>query len=195
MRVRERFRLDEDFKAYLHTLVPRFGFGGFGEVVYYRTYSRSAHDGGRERWADTVVRVVEGALSIRKQHFLDAGLGWNDESWQPFAQKMAESCFHMHWLPPGRGLWMMGTDYIYERGSAALYNCGAVDTSNLVDAADWAMDMLMCGVGVGFNTAWRGGASIPDKGHPRIYVVEDSKEGWVRSLRLMLESYCEGGPW
>jgi ribonucleoside-diphosphate reductase alpha chain len=100
----------------------------------------------------------------------------------------------MHWLPPGRGLWIMGTDYIYKRGSAALYNCGAVDTTDFVLSADWTMDMLMSGVGVGFNTVWEGSASIPDKSSSKLYIIEDSKEGWVKSVRLMLESYCRGGP-
>ncbi|WP_456451876.1 fused protease/ribonucleoside-triphosphate reductase, partial [Hydrogenimonas sp.] len=68
-------------------------------------------------------------------------------------------------------------------------------TADLVQAADWAMDMLMSGVGVGFNTAWRGTARKPDKHAPKLYVIDDSKEGWVKSVRLLLESYCEGGPW
>ncbi len=194
MIVKERFELDIEFKKRLRRERALFGFDGFGEVIYYRTYSRKREDGSQERWADTVIRVVEGTLSIRKNHYKQEGLRWREEEWQKFAQRMATSCFHMHWLPPGRGLWIMGTDYIYERGSAALYNCGAVDTSDLVTSADWAMDMLMSGVGVGFNTAWKGGASIPDKERARIYVVEDSKEGWVKSLRLMLESYCTNGP-
>ncbi|WP_456381513.1 fused protease/ribonucleoside-triphosphate reductase [Hydrogenimonas sp.] len=194
MRVTERFRLDDAFVAGLHTRRPDFGFDGFGEVIYYRSYSRRKADGSRESWADTVVRVVEGVFSIRKSHFLAEGLPWCDEAWQGFAQRMAESCFRMRWLPPGRGLWIMGTDYVYERGSAALYNCGAVDTSDLVDAADWGMDMLMCGVGVGFNTAWRGDSLLPDKRNPRLYVIDDSKEGWVKSVRLLLESYCRGAP-
>ncbi len=194
MIVTERFALEEGFKKRLRERKAEFGFNGFGEAVYYRTYSRRKPDGSQERWADTVIRVIEGIFSIRKQHYKEQGLAWDDARWRPFAESMAESCFSMHWLPPGRGLWIMGTGYIYERGSAALYNCGAVDTTDLVDSADWAMDMLMSGVGVGFNTAWKGGASIPDKSEPKLYVVEDSKEGWVRSVRLMLESYCRGGP-
>ena len=72
--------------------------------------------------------------------------------------------FKMEWLPPGRGLWMMGTQFAYERGSMALYNCSAIDTANdLVLSAEWAMDCLMNGVGVGFSTYWRGNAIKPDK--------------------------------
>ena len=194
MRVTERLELEDSFKRRLRQTTPEFGFGGFGEAVYYRTYSRRKPDGTQERWADTVLRVVEGALSIRKQHYKNEGLAWDEAKWRDFGERMALACFRMHWLPPGRGLWIMGTDYIYERGSAALYNCGAVDTADLVHAADWAMDMLMSGVGVGFNTAWRGDAAKPDKSAPKLYAIDDSKEGWVKSVRLLLESYCSGGP-
>ncbi len=195
MFVTERFKLDEDFKKALRRKSASFGFDGFGEVIYYRTYSRRKESGGREAWADTVMRVVEGTLSIRKQHYRNSGLAWDDERWQNFAQRMAASCFEMHWLPPGRGLWAMGTEFVYERGSAALYNCGAVDTIDLVAAADWAMDMLMLGVGVGFNTAWSGRAVMPDKRSPETFLVPDSREGWVASLRKMLAAYCDDGPW
>ena len=60
------FTLSEDTKKQLRAMTPKFGFGGFGETVYYRTYSRKKADGSQEQWNDTVTRVVEGALSIRK---------------------------------------------------------------------------------------------------------------------------------
>jgi len=90
----------------------------------------------------------------------------------------------------------MGTEYVYERGGAALNNCGAVDTADLSLAADWTMDMLMCGVGIGFNTAWKGkNVSVPDKKTPVPYVIPDSREGWVSSVRLLIDSYTKGGTW
>lgn len=90
----------------------------------------------------------------------------------------------------------MGTEYIYERGGAALNNCGAVDTTDLSLAAEWTMDMLMCGVGVGFNTAWQGkNVSIPDKTDPMRYIIPDSREGWAESVKLLIESYTKRAPW
>jgi ribonucleoside-triphosphate reductase len=195
MMVRERFRLEEASCTAIRKKAVRFGFGGFGEAVYYRTYSRIKEDGSRETWPDTVIRVINGALSVRKNHYVVHGLLWDDDAWQPYALQLAETMFDMKWLPPGRGLWAMGTDYIFERGSAALNNCGAVDTTDLAASADWLMDMLMCGVGVGFNTAWRGSASIPDRAAPKLYVVPDSREGWVASVRLLIESYTKRGSW
>jgi len=194
--IKERFALQKEFCNELFSKKAKFGFGGVGEVVYYRSYSRVKFDGSKEHWADTVIRVINGVMSIRKNHYMSNHIVWNEEKWQSYAQKLATYMFEMKWLPPGRGLWIMGTEYIYERGGAALNNCGAVDTFDLSLAAEWTMDMLMCGVGVGFNTAWKGdNVSVPDKSSTTCYVIPDSREGWVTSVRLLLESFTKNGPW
>lgn len=194
--VKERFTLQEDFCNDILSKKAKFGFGGFGEAVYYRTYSRIKPDGSQEHWADTVIRVINGVMSVRKNHYLLNRLVWNEAKWQLYAQKLAMAMFDMKWLPPGRGLWIMGTEYIYERGAAALNNCGAVDTTDLSLAAEWTMDMLMCGVGVGFNTAWKGNnVVIPDKKNPVAYIIPDSREGWAESVKLLIDSYTKKATW
>lgn len=192
--VENRFVLSTDVKTYLRQIKPFFGFNGFGELTYYRTYSRAKPDGTKESWADTVIRVIEGVFSIRKEHYRRYGLRWRDSDYQEFAGKMAVSLFHMEWLPPGRGLWAMGTEFVYERGSAALYNCGACSTVDLAHAAEWAMDMLMCGVGIGFDTAWNGTAKAPDKTNKVEFVVPDSREGWVEATCRLIKAYTNGEP-
>ena len=121
--VTQRFVLSENTKNEIKSMDPKFGFNGLGEVVFRRTYSR-----GNENWNDVVIRVIEGLMSIRKEHFFRNSLLWNDDEYQKFARNMAISMFNMEWLPPGRGLWMMGTDFVYERGSMALFNCFSADT-------------------------------------------------------------------
>ena len=183
--VTERFNLSEQTKFEIQNKSPNFGFNGLGYLVFQRTYSR---DG--ESWNDVVIRVVEGVLSIRKDYFLKNSLFWDDSQWQSYATEMAHSLFDMEWMPPGRGLWMMGTDFCYERGSMALYNCSAVDTSDdLAHAAEWAMDCLMNGVGVGFSTLWNKKCEIPDKADYEIFKIPDSREGWVESLITLICSY------
>jgi ribonucleoside-diphosphate reductase alpha chain len=194
--VKERFVLNKAYGDAIRSKTARFGFGGFGEVTYYRTYSRIKPDGSQEQWYDTVIRVINGLFSLRKNHCLMHALAWEEERWQHYAYRLADAMFEMRWLPPGRGLWVMGSEYVYERGGAALNNCGAVDTEDLSLAADWTMDMLMCGVGVGFNTAWKGDkVSMPDKSRPAPFVIPDSREGWVASVRLLIESYTKKGDW
>ena len=181
----QRFKLNENIIENLKNLTPNFGFNGLGELVFRRTYSRNNED-----WCDVVIRVVEGCLSIRKEHFFRSSLLWEDEKWQTFASNMALSLFNMEWLPPGRGLWMMGTDFTYKRGSMSLNNCSATDTEDdFVHSAEWTMDGLMNGVGVGFTTNWRGEATMPDKKDSEIFVIPDSREGWVESLIKLMCSY------
>lgn len=201
--VTERFVLADTTRARLRSKEPRFGFDGLGEVVYYRTYSRTTEMGGQETWADTVTRVVQGVMSIRKDYLLKHGLGWNEAQMQGYASDMADALFDMHFLPPGRGLWACGTDFMYHRGSAALNNCGACTTKDLPLAVGWTMDMLMCGVGVGFDTAWEmedglyeafHDALFRDAPYIRFVEVEDSREGWVASTVQLVEWYVKQDP-
>lgn len=183
----ERFVLSESTIKEIKSLTPQFGFNGLGEVVFRRTYSRD-----NESWHDVVIRVIHGVMSIRKEHYARNSLEWNDDDWQPYARDMAYSMFKMEWLPPGRGLWMMGTDFTYERGSTALNNCSATDTTeDLVLSAEWSMDCLMNGVGVGFSTHWRGEASSPNKDDSEIFIIPDSREGWVESLIKLMCAYID----
>lgn len=121
--VKQRFKLDDSTRQEIFQGQPQFGFNGLGEVVFRRTYSRD-----NESWHDVVIRVIEGVMSIRKEHFYRSSLHWDDNEWQDFAKDMALSLFKMEWMPPGRGLWMMGTEFAYTRGSTALNNCFRKDT-------------------------------------------------------------------
>ena len=187
--VNARFVLSDDTKQYLASLTPHFGYTGFGECVYMRTYSRQKPDGSQELWHDTVIRVTEGILSIRKDHFVKNRLAWSDNEWQPFARKFADAMFKMHFLPPGRGLWACGSELMYERGSAALYNCGACTSKDLVEGMTWTFSALMYGCGIGGDTAWEGKVVIPDKTNTFTYIIPDSREGWVESLEHLLQAY------
>lgn len=93
--VKERFTLEEYFCNELLTKKAKFGFGGFGEAVYYRTYSRIKYDGSQEHWADTVIRVINGVMSIRKNHYILNSLEWDEIKWQRFAKKLANFRFDM----------------------------------------------------------------------------------------------------
>lgn len=102
--VSERFHLSNDFKRNLSEKPQSFGFGAFSSAVYYRTYSRQMENGKQERWSDTVIRVVEGVMSIRKSHYRQNNIQWDNMWWSALAERMAEYIFDMKFLPPGRGL-------------------------------------------------------------------------------------------
>ena len=198
----EKFKLSEKFiEKYKRKKAP-FGFNGLGELVYMRTYSRIKKDGKNERWWETVQRVVEGTYSMQMNWIDSHQLGWNPWQAQKSAQEMYDRIFNMKFLPPGRGLWAMGTPITEEKNLyAALNNCAFVSTKTLKE--DYAkpfcflMDASMLGVGVGFDT--KGAGEIIIKGVNRdrpkdIYMIPDTREGWVESLRLLLESYFHGLP-
>lgn len=200
--VKHFFTLNNETKLHLYSLTPKFGFGLYGETVFYRTYSRIKRDYDiegnditkkdlQENWADVVIRVTEGVLSVRKNHYINNHLGWDDEDWQEFAREFAEYIFHMRILPPGRGLWACGTKFMYERGSAALNNCGAATTKDLILGVIWTMDMLMCGCGIGFDTLWNGKCHNACKDKTYTYIIPDSREGWIESVGLLLLSYID----
>ena len=106
----------------------------------------------------------------------------------------------MKFLPPGRGLWAMGTPITEEKGLyAALNNCAFVSTETLKDDYSkpftFLMDASMLGVGVGFDT--KGAGQIIVKGikkdrDEQVFEIPDTREGWVESLGMLLESYFHG---
>ena len=199
----KKFVLSENFISKYKRKKAPFGFNGLGELVYMRTYSRIKENGKNERWWETVQRVVEGTYNMQMNHIESHQLGWNAWQAQKSAQEMYERIFNMKFLPPGRGLWAMGTAITEEKGLyAALNNCAFVSTKTIKD--DYAkpfcflMDASMLGVGVGFDT--KGAGEIIVKGvdikrEAQQFQIPDTREGWVESLQYLLESYFHGqGP-
>ena len=196
----KKFVLSDNFITKYKRKKAPFGFNGLGELVYMRTYSRIKLDGKNERWWETVQRVVEGTYSMQKNHIDSYQLGWNPWQAQRSAQEMYERIFNMKFLPPGRGLWAMGTAITEERGLyAALNNCAFVSTSTIKDDYSkpftFLMDASMLGVGVGFDTKGAGEVMIklpnPNRGIEE-YVIPDTREGWVESLKVLLDAYFHG---
>jgi ribonucleoside-triphosphate reductase len=194
------FRLTENFLAKYQDIVPPFGFNGFGELVYYRTYSRIKEDGTNEVWWETVKRVVEGTYNMQKRHITESRLPWNENKAQLSAQEMFDRIFNMKFLPPGRGLWAMGSPITEERGLyAALNNCAFVSTEDIKDTLEepftFLMDMSMLGVGVGFDT--KGAETITVHGYnpkAEFMVIPDTREGWVDATGKMIRNGFTGGP-
>lgn len=192
MIVTERFVLHPFTKRSLRQRKERFGFGMLGLATYYRTYSRIKENGQQERWADTVIRCVEGVMSIRKTHYAINGLRWDEPHWQQTAINMANAIFDIRMLPPGRSLWSMGTDYVYERGALSLYNCAFRSIKLLSHDASRVMNMLMAGIGVGFDTHRHELQFTQPVETKRMYVIPDTREGWVEATRRLIASYEEG---
>jgi adenosylcobalamin-dependent ribonucleoside-triphosphate reductase len=135
--------------------------------------------------------------SVQKNHAKDNRLPWNDNKAQKSAQEAFQRMFELKWTPPGRGLWAFGTPMTMEkRNSASLQNCAMVSTRD-IDRNDpgalfaWVMDALMLGIGVGFDTLGQDKQmSIYAPTEPvNIYEIPDTREGWVESVRLLINSF------
>ena len=196
------FRFSDDFVNKYIEIEPPFGFkdaGGnsLGEITFVRTYSRIKDDGTKERWYEVCKRVIEGMYSVQKNHAKENRLPWNDYKAQKSAQEAYDRMFNLKWTPPGRGLWAFGTPMTMEKkNSASLQNCAMVSTRD-IDRNDpgslfaWVMDALMLGIGVGFDTVGQEkDLSIYAPTEPAsVYEIPDTREGWVESVRLLLNSF------
>ncbi len=190
------FKLDEDFLKNYKDAQPNWG--PLGYVTYKRTYARLIEEENRkEEFWETVRRVVEGCYSIQKEHCIKLSLPWSDEKAQKSAKIMFSKMWNFKFLPPGRGLWMSGTEFVLKNGSMSLNNCGFASTKDInlkvSKAFEFVMDALMLGVGVGFDTKGAGKITIkkPAVGHFD-FQIPDSREGWVEALKLTLEAYFLG---
>jgi len=218
--IKEKFKLSDKFIEKYQGKQPEWG--PLGYITYKRSYAREIvnYDSKEydypnfakkfdswqtlieknqakvrtEEYWETVRRVVEGCYTTQLNHCRNLKLPWNAYKAQKSAQKMYELMWEFKFLPPGRGLWAMGADVVWERGSACLNNCGFTSTNQLdtsfSEPFTFLMDMSLMGVGVAFDTLGSGKVDIkePKKGD-YVHTVEDSREGWVETVQIVLDSY------
>lgn len=192
------FRLSPKFLSLYEGQQPDWGFGDLSYFTYKRTYARLKSNGKQEEYFDTCRRVTEGVFETQRRHCKANRLPWKAHKAQKTAQEFFRRMWTFKFTPPGRGFWIMGTEMVNKVGSAALNNCGFTSTKDinieLGNSFAWAMDMLMLGVGVGFDARGAGKVIIkPPKKDKILYIIPDSREGWVESVRLLLNSYHNGG--
>ena len=181
--------ISDEFVSKYDNQTPPWGFGGMGEVVFLRTYSRKKDNGDNETWPETIQRVINGAIEIGA----------------PYTQAEAESLFdHMFNLRcsmSGRALWQLGTPLVQQLNGASLNNCYFVNIEKVEDF-EFLFDMLMLGGGVGFSVERAKIHELPkvksvsithEKTHDADIIVPDSRNGWSRLLHSVLKSYFETG--
>lgn len=195
------FHLSDDFIAGYRQKKAPFGYidaagNSVGEITFLRTYSRLKQDGTKEKWVDVCERVINGMYSIQKDHCKTQRLPWNDTKAQASAKEAFDRLFNLKWTPPGRGLWVMGTELVNnQHNSAALQNCAFVSTAEMTKANParpfaFLMEASMLGVGVGFDDK---GADkdfiIYEPKGDELHVIPDDREGWVESVALIINAY------
>ena len=188
------FKLSETFLKEYDGQQPDWGYGALSYFTFKRTYARNIEGENRtEEFWETLKRVIEGVFTIQKMHCSHHKLIWDNRRAQRTAQNMFKKMWAFKFLPPGRGLWCMGTPMIWDKGSAALNNCGFVSTEDiskgLASPFCWAMDMLMLGVGVGFDTKGVGCVIKEPKYTDTIHVIPDTREGWIESMEVIFSAF------
>lgn len=200
------FKLTDSFIDEYSNAKPPFGFtdaagNSLGEITFLRTYSRIKSDGNKEQWYEVCQRVIEGMYSIQKDHCKTNRLPWNHNKAQKSAREAFDRMFNLKWTPPGRGLWMMGTEMVMSgKNSSALQNCSFISTADMDRNSPGRifgliMEQLMLGIGVGYdNKGSLKGFTVFDRSEEETtFVIPDTREGWAEALELLINSYLKQG--
>lgn len=154
--ITEVFSFSNGFSGKLLSIAEPFdkiNNGHIGEVVFKLNYA--SHQG--ETWSECTKRVIETNMSIRKTHYINNHLRWDEDYWSDIAQKMAISMVKMEWTPAGRHLRNMGLPHVNQHGALSLNNCSAISTEDSIsESAQTMYNFLKSGAGVGFDTKWTG---------------------------------------
>jgi ribonucleoside-diphosphate reductase alpha chain len=183
--------LQQSFIDSYKSVTPPWGFGGLGEIVYLRTYSRFIEELGRnETWLETCARAVNGAVEI------GAKLSEKD------AEKLFDHMYNLRCSLSGRALWQLGTPLVQKFNGTSLNNCYFTNIEKIEDF-ELLFDYLMLGGGVGFSVERskihdlpkvKAGVSIThERTNDADIIVPDSRSGWRRLLHSTLKSYFETG--
>lgn len=155
-----------------------------GEFIYYRSYSRWIDDAGRrETWMETVDRYL---------NFMRENLG--DKLDGDEYEEIKQAILRQEVMPSMRLMWSAGE--AARKTNVCAYNCSFIAPTKLKDFAE-ILYLLMCGTGVGFSVESQTVQKLPiikrQTGKKlKIYVIEDSKEGWGDALTLGLKTWYEG---
>jgi len=183
--------LEQSFVDSYKTKTPPWGFGGLGEIVYLRTYSRPVEGTDRnETWVETVQRVIEGAVGI--------GVPYTQQQ----AETLFDHMFHLRCSMSGRALWQLGTPLVKQFNGTSLNNCYFTNIEKVEDF-ELLFDYLMLGGGVGFSVERskihdlpkiKAGVTVThERTNDADIIVPDSRQGWRRLLHSVLKSYFETG--
>ena len=167
-----------------------WGFGGLGEIVFLRTYSRKNGSDHTELWQETIQRVINGAIEIGVPYTLAE------------IELLFEHMFNLRCSFAGRGLWQLGTPLVQNMGGASLNNCYFINIETVEDF-EFVFDMLMLGGGVGFSVERAkihelpkvkpGVAITHERTNDADIIVPDSRQGWSRLLHSTLKSFFDTG--
>ena len=157
----------------------------YREYIAASRYARFIDEKGRrENWGETVDRYVDYIFSrtpaIQENKKLKT--------------EIRSAIFNHELMPSMRAMMTAGKSA--DRDNTCVYNCSYLPVDD-AKSFDEAMFILLCGTGVGFSVESKYINRLPevpeklfDSEHT--IVVHDSKEGWAKSLRLLLAHLWAG---
>ena len=155
------------------------------EFIYKRTYSRwIEQEGRREEWPETIERFIDFLISKRGKNIPEKTI-----------RKIRKYMTEFAVMPSMRFLWSSGP--AAEKDNTVIYNCSFAKL-NCVEAFAECLHILMCGTGFGFSVEAEEVEKLPSipeiksgKDIARV-VIEDSREGWADSVKILMNSLYEG---
>lgn len=203
-KVQYKLLSDEFISKYKHLADP-FPTD-MSSFVYYRTYSRFLpNENRRERWWETVARVVEYNCSLVPTS-------------REEAEQLFDNIFNLRQFPSGRSLWVANTE-VAKKYPMSNFNCSFCVLDNF-DKFVECFYLLLVGAGVGFRVLPSDVAKLPkvrtDIDIIDIYynpvpkqerkelteytfptknmikiTIADSKEAWVQALNIFLRVHYD----
>ena len=145
----------------------------YQSFIHKSRYAKYIEGKGRESWPETVGRFIDNIVRTKVD--------------KETADTLEQAIISNEVEPSMRA--MMTAGPAAERDNTAMYNCSnlAVDDPK---AFDEAMQILLCGTGVGFSVERQFISKLPEI--PKLFdsdttiVVKDSKEGWSKAFRQLL---------
>jgi len=148
--------------------------------IHKSRYAKYHEGSGRESWDDTVTRFSTNVI----RDMVDPAT----------KRQLEEAILGLEVMPSMRSLMTAGA--AAERDNTCMYNCSYLAVDDL-KSFDEAMFILLCGTGVGFSVERQSISKLPEVPETlypseSTIVVKDSKEGWAKSLRLLIALLYSG---
>ena len=157
----------------------------YQEYIAASRYARFVDDKGRrENWGETVTRFVEYIFTRTPAITENTKL----------KKEIYQSIYNLELMPSMRAMMTAGKSA--DRDNTCVYNCSYLPVDD-PKSFDEAMFILLCGTGVGFSVEQKYIVQLPEVPEKlfesdHTIAVHDSKEGWAKSLRLLLAHLWAG---
>ena len=157
----------------------------YQEYIAASRYARFLDDKKRrENWGETVDRYVD---------YIFARTPAISEN-KKLKTELRSAIYNLELMPSMRAVMTAGKSA--DRDNTCVYNCSYLPVDD-PKSFDEAMFILLCGTGVGFSVEAKYISNLPEVPEKlfeseHTIAVHDSKEGWAKSLRLLLANLWAG---